>query len=197
MSEKKLKEVVRDSLNGREPETRRSIAGEIGSWISIIAVAMLIAILLTRFIVVNAKVTSGSMETTIMTGDRLIGLRTSYWFSDPQRGDVVFFYSPDNESEIFVKRVIGVPGDVVEIKSGVTYVNGEALSETYLRETPAVQDFGPYEVPEGCYFMMGDNRNNSNDSRYWQHTYVERSKILGKAEWIYYPRFEKVDNVSE
>ena len=87
----------------------------------------------------------------------------------------------------FIKRVIGTPGDVVEIKKGVTYVNGEILDEPYLKETPRALDFGPYEVPEGHYFMMGDNRNNSNDSRYWANTFVPRDYVLGKALFCYWP----------
>ncbi len=127
-----------------------------------------------------------------MTGDRVLGLRVSYWFESPQRGDIVFFRNPDDETEIFVKRVIGLPGETVEIKGGVTYIDGVAIDEPYLAEPARELDFGPYVVPDGCYFMMGDNRNNSSDSRYWVHTYVSGTKILGKAYWVYYPRFESV-----
>lgn len=192
MSEKDLATVVRESLQSQGPETGRSVLREMGSWGVIIVGALLVALLLNSFIIVNAEVTSGSMEGTIMTGDRVIGMRVDYWFGSPQRGDIVFFKNPDNEKEIYVKRVIGLPGETVEIISGVTYINGEALEEKYLAEAPRELYFGPYRVPEGCYFMMGDNRNNSLDSRYWNHTYVEEGKILGKAYWIYYPRFESV-----
>ena len=83
--------------------------------------------------------------------------------------------------------MIGLPGDKVEIKGGVTYVNGEPLQEDYLKETPLVKDFGPYDVPEDCYFVLGDNRNNSRDSRYWTNTFVPRNSILGKAVLVYWP----------
>ena len=130
------------------------------------------------------------MENTIMTHDRLIALRTAYWFSEPKRGDIVVFHYPDNEEELYIKRVIGTPGDIVEGKDGIVYVNGEALEEPYIKE-PAEEDFGPYKVPKESYFMLGDNRNHSGDSRDWENTYVKKNKILGKAFLRYYPSFKK------
>lgn len=192
MTEKSLTKVVRESLNSQRQETEESILREIGSWFVIIMIALAAAILMNSVVIVNAQVTSGSMQNTIMTGDRVIGMRTVYWFGNPQRGDIVFFRCPDDETQVFVKRVIGLPGETVEIIDGVTYVNGEVLEEPYLRETPKALDFGPYQVPEGSYFVMGDNRNGSNDARYWTNKYVAKNKILGKAYWIYYPRFESV-----
>lgn len=194
MTERSLAKVIRESLNSQRQEPELTLLQEIGSWLLIVIIALGAAILMNSFIIVNAQVTSGSMEKTIMTGERVLGLRCVYWFQEPQRGDIVFFRNPDKESEIFVKRLIGVPGDVIEVKSGVTYVNGEILEEPYLAETPKALDFGPYQVPEGHYFMMGDNRNHSNDARYWTHTYVARNKILGKAYWVYFPRFESVEH---
>ncbi len=197
MSDKNLTQVVRESLEQQGTETAGSIAKEIFSWILIIAVAIGAALLLNRFIIVNAQVTSGSMANTIHTGDRVLGLRVDYWFHSPQRGDVIFFKNPDKEAEIYVKRVIGVPGDVVQIIGGITYVNGTAIKEPYLLETPWNLDFGPYQVPEGHYFFLGDNRNNSQDSRYLKHTYVSEDKILGKAYWVYYPRFQSITHSNE
>jgi signal peptidase I len=192
VAQKKLTDVVWESLNGREPETEDSVFKEVISWLCIISVAVLLAFLLNNFVIVNAKVTSGSMESTIMTGDRVLGLRASYWFDQPQFGDVVFFRYPDDERKIYVKRVIGVPGDTIEIKGGIVYRNGQQLDEPYLNETPQAQDYGPYQVPDNSYFMLGDNRNNSLDSRYWEHTFVSRGEILGKAYYIYYPRFQSI-----
>ena len=156
-------------------------------WVLIIVIALAAALFINYVLIINSVVPSGSMESTIMTNSRMMGLRVTYWFSDPQQGDIVVFKYPDDPSQNFVKRVIGTPGDVVEIKGGVTYVNGEVLDEPYLNETPLPRDFGPYEVPEGHYFMMGDNRNNSNDSRYWKNTYVPREYVLGKALFVYWP----------
>ena len=156
-------------------------------WVLIIAIALAAALFINYVLIINSVVPSGSMESTIMTNSRMMGLRVTYWFSDPQQGDIVVFKYPDDPSQNFVKRVIGTPGDVVQIIGGVTYVNGEVLDEPYLNETPAARNFGPYEVPEGHYFMMGDNRNNSNDSRYWKNTYVPREYVLGKALFVYWP----------
>lgn len=157
------------------------------SWAVTIAAALALALFINNVLIVNASVPTGSMESTIMTGSRMFGLRVSYWGSDPVRGDIIIFRYPDDPSRNFVKRVIGMPGDTVEIIGGVTYVNGEKLEESYLNETPAGKDYGPYEVPEDSYFVMGDNRNHSNDSRLWQNTFVSRNAVLGKAVFCYWP----------
>ena len=134
--DKNLAKVVQESLEEEREQAKGSTGREVFGWILIIAVAIVAALLLNRFIIVNAQVTSGSMTKTINTWDRVLGLRVDYWFHGPQRGDVIFFRNPDDESEIYVKRVIGLPGDTVEIKSGVTYINGKALEESYLLEEP-------------------------------------------------------------
>ena len=167
-----------------------SVKKEIADWILVILIAAVIAIILNCFFVVNARIPSASMETTVMTGDRLYGNRLAYINSQPQRGDIVIFRYPDNEKELFIKRVIGLPGDKVEIKDGLVYINDSKtpLSEPYVNGTP-VGSFGPYEVPADSYFMMGDNRNNSADSRFWRNSYVHKDKILGEAWFRYYPKF--------
>lgn len=106
------------------------------------------------------------------------------------------FYRENGSKTIFAKRIIGMPGDVVEIKHGITYINGKILEEEYLRETPDNKNFGPFQVPDGYYFMMGDNRNNSYDSREWEEHFVPRNNILSK---VYYsiPLSELVDNEHE
>lgn len=164
---------------------------EIISWIKTIAMAVVIAVLINSFVIVNATVPTGSMENTIMPGDRIIALRLTYYVSSPERGDIVVFRYPDDESVLYVKRVIGLPGETVEVKDGEVYINNSdtPLDDSFVKEQP-VGDFGPYEVPEGCYFMMGDNRNNSQDSRYWVNKYVEEDKILGKVYFKYYKGFE-------
>ena len=164
---------------------------EIISWIKTIAMAVVIAVLINSFVIVNATVPTGSMENTIMPGDRIIALRLTYYVSSPERGDIVVFRYPDDESVLYVKRVIGLPGETVEVKDGEVYINNSdtPLDDRFVKEQP-IGDFGPYEVPEGCYFMMGDNRNNSQDSRYWVNKYVEEDKILGKVYFKYYKGFE-------
>jgi signal peptidase I len=141
-------------------------------------------------VIINATVPTGSMEDTIEPGDDLFGLRLAYAFSEPQRGDIIIFNFPDDESQKFIKRVIGLPGEKVTITDGQIYINDAAtpLNETYLKEE-WVRSTGPYEfdVPEGCYLVLGDNRNDSQDARYWNNTYVTKEEIIGKAYIIYYP----------
>ncbi|MCR5322086.1 MAG: signal peptidase I [Lachnospiraceae bacterium] len=185
---------VPDQNNDKESidnkENRRS---EIASWIIIIASAVLIAFVVNRVFILKTIVTSGSMRPTMEIDEHVIANRLAYLFSDPQRGDMVFFANPENESETYVKRIIGLPGEKVEIKKGKVYINDseKALKEPYLFEKADKLDFGPYYVPENCYFMMGDNRNISNDSRYWEIPFVSRDKIYGKALFGYRVRTMK------
>lgn len=161
---------------------------EVWSWVKTIALALVLAFIINSFIIVNATVPTGSMENTIMPNDRIIALRLTYYFEKPERGDIVVFKYPDDESVLYVKRVIGLPGETVVIRDGRVYIDGSEtpLDDEYVKETP-LGDFGPYEVPEGHYFMMGDNRNESKDSRYWDNTYVAENKILGKVYLKYFP----------
>ena len=167
---------------------------EIWEWVKIIVSAAVIALVLNNFIIANSKVPSGSMENTIMTNDRVIGSRLSYLFADPERGDIVIFHYPDNEKVYFVKRVIGLPGDTVDIYGGHVYLNGsqEPLMEEYIRE-PMVPDIPMhFEVPEDCYFMLGDNRNFSADSRFWKNTFVKKEKIIAKVLFRYFPSIGRI-----
>ena len=161
---------------------------EFFSWVRIFVVAIALALCINNFLIINANVPSGS---------RMIGLRTAYWFKEPQRGEIIIFKYPDDESENFVKRVIGLPGEKVTIKDSKIYINDskEPLKETYLKEdwyweNGSEESGGElvYQVPEDSYFVLGDNRNNSKDSRLWTTTnYVSKSKIIAKAEFVYWP----------
>lgn len=189
---------------------KKEILKEVWSWVQCILIALVIALLLNKFVIVNANVPTGSMEDTIMPGDRLIGFRLSYLNSDPRRGDIIIFEYPINPEEIYIKRVIGLPGETVEIKAGKVYINGssEPIEEDYLKaeEWFMENDGLVFDVPEGHYFVMGDNRNNSLDGRYWSYEavkkglaptleeavrqnypFVARDAILGKAIFRYYP----------
>lgn len=168
---------------------KRSFLRELMSWIMILAVSFAIAFFINEVILINARIVSGSMEKTIMTGDRVMGTRFAYWFSEPERGDIVIFYSPDKSTKTLIKRIIGLPGDRVDIHDGIVYINGEALDEPYLWEEMR-GSYGPYQVPQECYFVLGDNRNGSGDSRYWSNPFIKRDEILGKASFIYWPRIE-------
>ncbi len=171
-----------------EKTRKQKIIAETISWIKTIAAALVMAWFITTFLIVNAQVPSGSMENTVMTGDRLIANRLSYLFSEPKRFDIVVFKFPDDESKLYIKRIIGMPGDTVTIRNNEIYINDstEPLDDSFIKEPMYTPD-AVYHVPEGHYFMMGDNRNNSSDSRFWQNTYVAEDKILGKAIFKYFP----------
>lgn len=162
----------------------KRIFKEILSWIMVLAAAFLLALFINKFIILNEEIPSGSMENTIMTGDRVFTYRQAYLFSDPKRGDIIVFPFPDDESVDYIKRIIGLPGDTVEGKDGLVYINGKALEESYVKEE-IDEDFGPFTVPEDSYFMMGDNRNDSADSRYWNDPFVKKDKIKSKAIFKY------------
>lgn len=166
--------------------SKEALKREIIEWVIVIEIAIVLAVIINLVFLVNAIIPSASMEPTIMVGDRIFGNRLAYTSAEPKRGDIVIFKYPDDESQLFIKRIIGEPGDIVWIIEGKVYINAseEPLDEPYVI-IPDTGDFGPYQVPEGHYFMMGDNRTKSADSRYWMNPFVERSKILGKA-WIRY-----------
>lgn len=181
------------SDGGEDPDEDReefSLFREILSWVVPFGLALLAGIFLKTFVVINADVPTGSMENTIMPGDRLIGNRLAYLKAGPERGDIVIFRYPDHEEELFIKRVIGLPGETVDIHEGQIYIDGAEvpITEPYLKEawTVATGDYH-FEIPEGAYLMLGDNRNDSRDARYWTNTYVYEDKILGKAMVVYWP----------
>ena len=171
-----------------KPDVKNSIWKELWEYIKMIIFVVAVVLVVNNFLLINARVPSESMENTIMTGDRFFGNRLAYLFDDPERFDIVVFKYPDDESQLFVKRVIGLPGETVEIKDGKVYINGSQtpLEDSFTPETPT-GDYGPYVVPEGSYFMLGDNRNHSGDSRFWKQPYVEKEKIVGKAIFRYFP----------
>ena len=175
-------------------ERAEYIKSETISWIKTIVGAVLCALFLVNFVIVNAKVPTGSMKNTIMENDRLIASRLSYKFHDPERYDIVVFKYPDDESLLYVKRIIGMPGETVDIIDGKVYIDGSdvPLKDDFIREEMFPFQDLHYEVPEGCYFMLGDNRNESKDSRYWNDKFVKGEKILGKAIFKYYPAIESL-----
>ena len=174
---------------------------EFWDYVKMIVCVVLVVLVINNVILINAKIPSASMEKTIMTGDRVFGFRLAYGINldlfgkhimkktkDPERFDIVIFKYPDNEKELFIKRVIGLPGETVEIVDGKVYIDGAEtpLDDSFVAEMP-LGSFGPYEVPEDCYFMLGDNRNNSKDSRFWNNTFVRFDQIVGKAVVRYFP----------
>ena len=170
-------------------------------YVRVIAIGAGIAFLLCKFVIINAQVPTRSMVPTIGAGDRLIGLRIPYYISDPERGDIVIFKTPDPEhkGELYIKRVIGLPGETVVIRAGQVIIetgDGEViyLDEPYISEPANAEEAKNNQVinlGEDEYFMMGDNRNNSSDSRTWGP--VTRDRILARAWLKYYKGFEIID----
>ncbi|MGN0480393.1 MAG: signal peptidase I [Lachnospiraceae bacterium] len=184
---------VTDTMAIRELKRKRFLR-EILSIVEIFAIAAVIAFIISFYVIVNSTVPTGSMSNTIRPGDHVIGMRLAYLFEEPDRGDIIIFPFPDNEEDTYVKRIIGLPGEKIEIKAGILYINDELYKEPYLKEPMRVADFGPYYVPDDCYFVMGDNRNESVDSRFWVNKFVHKKKIIGKVIFKYMKGFAWLDN---
>lgn len=167
---------------------KKIMLAELWEYVKMLGITILAVLIITNFLIVNALIPSGSMENTVMTGDRIIGNRLSYIFEEPKRYDIVIFRYPDDESQYYIKRIVGLPGETVSIRNGKVYINESdmPLEDSFIPEAME-GSFGPYEVPEGYYFMLGDNRNCSKDSRLWINPYVAQDKILGKAVFRYFP----------
>lgn len=179
--------------NFRQQSTKGAASRKSGNWLKefglMFLYALIIALLLKGFIVDSRMVPSGSMYPTIEIGDRVVMFRLSY-IGDraPGRGDIVVFEPPPDADEGYdlIKRVIGLPGETLEVKDGSVYIDGAALAEDYLNQAPGYT-YGPVVVPEGHYFMMGDNRNNSADSHVWQDPFISEDEIKGRAVCRYWP----------
>lgn len=155
----------------------------IKEWGLTIISAVVIGLLLWKFLIYTVWITSGSMIPTLEVKDRLVATRVH----NPEnlnRGDIIIFDS-DELKEILIKRLIGLPGDHIEIKNGIVSVNGEQLVEDYVKNNEVYDRI--FDVPQGEYFFLGDNRANSDDSRYWKNPYIKSEKIQGKAKVKIYP----------
>lgn len=219
-------EVKKNTANIKVKSTVREYA-------EALAIAILLALFIRTFVIQAFKIPSGSMKPTLIIGDHLLVNKFNYGiriplidrfliqFNKPKRGDILVFKWPKDESKDFIKRVIGIEGDVIEIKNDILYVNGEKVVTEYiakyndndiseadryeeflggtkhyiLDQYVKYEDFGPVTVPENTVFVMGDNRDNSQDSRYWG--FVSLNKIKGKALIIYWswPSWERFFNI--
>ena len=219
-------EVKKNTANIKVKSTLREYA-------EALAIAILLALFLRTFVIQAFKIPSGSMKPTLIIGDHLLVNKFSYGiriplidrflvqFNKPKRGDILVFKYPEDESLDFIKRVIGIEGDVIEIKNDILYVNGGKIDSKYvskyndndisgadqyeellgenkhyiLDQFVNYEDFGPVTVPKNTVFVMGDNRDNSKDSRYWG--FVSLNKIKGKALIIYWswPSWERFFNI--
>lgn len=158
-----------------------------------VVIAVILALIIRTFLFQFFWIPSRSMEPTLLINDRIVVTRFSYWIHEPQRGDVVVFKYPLEPEKDYVKRLIGLPGEKVQVIDSKLYIDDAFIVEPYLPTGLDFGDFGPVEVPKGEYFMMGDNRNNSSDSRDWG--FVEGKLLIGKSQFIYWPlsRFGRVN----
>lgn len=196
--EKKRKEA-------EEKEAQKSAGRKVLEFCTPMIVAVIIAAVLRVGVIANATIPTESMYKTIEANDRVIASRLSYTFDEPERGDIIIFEYPEDYAKgittYYVKRIIGLPGETVTISGGSVYItdtdgNTEMLEEDYVigRTYEGLLENGTYTVPEDSYFVMGDNRQNSEDSRYWRTTHcVHEDRIIGKVLFKYYPNFEKLD----
>ncbi len=181
---------VKDTEN---KEIQKSKLREVLDFLTPIIIALIIAMILKYCVFANIIVPSGSMLNTIQEKDRLIVSRLDYKFNEPERYDVAVFKYPDDEKTLFVKRIIGLPGETVNIVDGTVYVTGTdgktiELRDDFVSDENKDNYNGTFVVPEDCYFVMGDNRDHSVDSRYWTTTnFVSRDKFIGKVMFRYYP----------
>ncbi|ABA20555.1 signal peptidase I, Serine peptidase, MEROPS family S26A [Trichormus variabilis ATCC 29413] len=159
--------------------------------LTLIAIALCLALLIRTFIAEPRYIPSESMVPTLYEGDRLVVEKVSYNFQQPTTGDIVVFQPPAElqrrgypKDQAFIKRVIATPGEIISVNNGKVYLNGKALPEDYIAEPPN-QPFPPVKVPDNQFFVMGDNRNNSNDSRYWG--FLPKENIIGRAVFRFWP----------
>jgi signal peptidase I len=178
-----------------DPETTgtplRSSLWSAVSWFRDLVFSVFIAVVLIVFIYQPVKVEGTSMMPTLTDQERIFINKFTYRFGlgSITRGDTVVFWYPQDTSKSYIKRVIGVPGDRVRVEGGLVYVNGQALVESYVppenRDSTSWRDGEEQVIPEGKYFVLGDHRNQSSDSRMWG--YVPRDNIYGKAVFVYWP----------
>lgn len=177
------------------PSAKEAPKGKSGIWpfikdmLIIIVCAFILSLLIKSLIIDSREIPSTSMVPTIQVGDRIVLWRLAYIFSnEPERGDIIVLEPPAelNETQDLVKRVIGLPGEEVEITDGYVYINGEALEEDYLEVHPNYT-FGPVTVPDASYLVLGDNRDISVDSHMWLNPFLPEENVKGKAIYRYWP----------
>ncbi len=140
---------------------------------------LIIALVFSHTVLIHGFIPSGSMEPTLMTGDTVLVNGLAYTFHDPERGDIISFKSKET-GKTFIKRIIGIAGDEISFHDGYVYINGSPMYEPYIPEEVETNCVKVFAVPEDSYFVLGDNRELSYDSRYWLNPYVKRADIIGK-----------------
>ncbi|PSN19019.1 signal peptidase I [filamentous cyanobacterium CCP5] len=172
-------------MTSSESQSNRSKSA-LREGIETLGLSILLAFGIRTFVAEARYIPSGSMLPTLEINDRLIIDKVTYDFSNPHRGDIVVFHPPDalHQKDAFIKRLIGLPGDVVEVKTGKVYINGEPQQESYIAAKPDYQ-YGPVTVPADSYLVLGDNRNESFDSHYWG--FVPKDHVIGRAVFRFWP----------
>lgn len=155
-------------------------------YVEALAVTTVLAFIVVNFVGQSFLVQGASMLPSLHDGERLLVDKITYRFRPPARGEIVVFRYPADPQRKFIKRVIGIPGDVVEVREWIVYLNGRPLHEDYIYG-PTYSDFGPVTVPEDTLFVLGDNRNQSEDSRYADVGFVPRSHLVGRAVFSFWP----------
>ena len=192
-----MSRVPRQDVNNSQQEHDGSWIGELGRTL---ALSIILALGIRTFVAEARWIPSESMLPTLKVNDKLIVDKLSYDFANPHRGDIVVFSPTDNIKkenpnlkDAFIKRVIGVPGDKVEVKGERVYINDQPLREKYIEDSPHYQ-FGPVIVPPNSYLVLGDNRNNSYDSHFWG--FVPRDNIIGRAIVRFWP-FNRIGELDQ
>jgi signal peptidase I len=181
---------------GEEKEAKqKSNWEEMLSWVKVIVSAFVIAIILRTFIFQMALVNQSSMDPTLHEGQMLVISKINYFVGSPQRGQIVVL-KDDYQNKLLIKRVVGLPGETVELKDGKVYINDAELSPDYTAAPtyPYSQDQYKWTLPEGEYFVMGDNRTHSRDSRASDVGMIDRKKIVGEAVFRLWP-FDKLGTI--
>lgn len=190
LQKKKAKELAKIEAREREaqglpPEKKKSLGREILGWLMYIVIIVGVTYLLVNYVGQRTKVSGKSMMATLHDEDNLIVDKISYRFRDPKRYEIVVFPYQYGEETYYIKRIIGMPGETVQILDGYVYIDGEKLDEHYgleVMDDPGIAE-DPIELGEDEYFVLGDNRNNSSDSRSPDVGVIKRSKLVGRA-WI-------------
>lgn len=180
-----LNELVKPFADTADSESLQKIKQFFKEWVVPVLIALVIVLFLNKFVFILVTVPTGSMEDTIIPGDRLY-VNELIDVDSAKRGDILVFKSDELDNKRLVRRLIGLPGETIEIKSdGSIYIDKEKLKEPYAVETQGEEEI--FIVPDNSFFFLGDNRPISYDARYWDEPYISKDKVIGKVEFRFFP----------